>query len=149
MILLNKPKLIFMRPKKQVLIVSRHQAGFSCTERSLFEKVYGKCILTFIPKRFTSVEELFIFHDEQLKNYDFIYYTLPKRYKAALKSSGRSFGVVLHPTKRRRTIEFTIEHHIPIYAQEIIVAQKKIARKCGQKGYKNIPGNIRKNKKVA
>lgn len=139
-----------MYNKKQVLIISRHQTSFTLAERNLFEKIYGKCLLTFIPIRFSSTEELFIFHDEYLKNYDFIYYTLPKRYKESLKSSGRTFGVVLHPTKRRRTIEFTIVHHVPNQEHEIVVAQKQIKRNCGQKGYKNIPPNVRKStKKVA
>lgn len=128
-----------------ILVVSRHGRKFSHAQLELFAKVHGKkSVVTFEPKRFSSKEELLEFHEERVKNYDFIYYTLPKALKDFLKRFGKDFGVVLAPRKNRRAIEISIVHHIAFEEDEVVKVERKIPRKRGAKAYRNKPIYIRK-----
>lgn len=131
---------------QHILIVSRHENKFSRAQRALVGKIHGsRAIITFNPKRFTSCDELLEFHREMIKNYDFIYYTLPVKLKLFLKCSGYDFGVILAPKKTHKHIEVTIVHHIPKEEEEIVKVTKSIPRSRGAKSYRNIPVSVRKS----
>lgn len=123
-----------------VLVVSRHGKKFSRGQIDLLEKVHGKrSIITFEPRRFSSKEELLDFHKETIKNYDFIYYTLPVAMKSFLKKEGYNFSVILAPRKNRRAIELAIVHHVAEQEDEVVKVEKRIPRKRGAKSYRNTP----------